>query len=404
MRILVVGAGLGGLLANALLRRKGHDTVLVDHAADFSRGGYVLALWRLGMRPLECLGLAPAITEAGRVVESYAIADRQGVPIRTMSLGRLNAKHGPLVQLHRTRLHQILCGLPENRDVRMSTTVARLDPDRGGVTVGFTSGASDRFDVVIGADGIRSVVRRLALPAEPPPVPFRARGWAFMAPADERTPEGIVELWASGKYVGVYRFSADRCGVYCAIRDDKITAPEPPFQTPSPPAGSDEKRLDLLRGAFSEFGGYIPKLFANLPPAAAVFHDTLSEIKISSIVTDRVALLGDSAHAMLPFGGMGASMAFEDAAVLAEELPVPANGHGAAEASVLKASLRRYEKRRRWRVRSVQFNAWLKGLAMLRTESIPLRWRSTVAVAPDPLFQYGSYQERVLDMLLASTP
>jgi 2-polyprenyl-6-methoxyphenol hydroxylase-like FAD-dependent oxidoreductase len=386
-RVLIVGAGLGGLLANALLRRRGLETVLVDRATDFERGGYVLALWRLGLRPLESVGLGPALQQAGRVVTSYTVADDRGVPLRVMDLAGLNARHGPLLQLHRTRLHALLRELPENRAVRLGTSLAALDQDAGGVSVRFTDGSSERFDAVIGADGVRSAVRRLALPGAAAAAPFGAIGWAFLAPADDSTPDGIVELWSRGRYVGIYRFAEDRCGVYCAMREDLAGA--------SPAEPGDAKRLGLLRRSFAGFGGYIPALLSRLPPADEVFHDSLAEVKIGSAGAGRVTLLGDAAHAMLPFGGMGASMAFEDAVVLSEEI-----GAGGE----LTAALRRYERRRRFRVRSIQWNAWIKGVAMLRAERLPLSWRSAVAVAADPLRRYGSYQERVLDMLLSSSP
>lgn len=390
MRVLIVGAGLGGLLANALLRRQGCETVVAERAADFGRGGYVLALWRLGVRALERAGVGAAVEQAGRVVTAYAVADQRGAPVRTMSLARLNALHGPLLQLHRSRLHAILRELPENRDLRMATLLTALEEDPGGVTVRFSDGAAERFDLVIGADGVRSAVRQLMAPRDASPAPFGAVGWAFLAPADASTPDGIVELWARDRYVGVYRFAEDRCGVYCALRDPQAGA-QWPYR---------DKRLELMRREFSGFGGYVTRLFTDLPPPADVFHDTLAEVNASRWVSGRVALLGDAAHAMLPFGGMGASMAFEDAVVLAEELARA----GTADPGALAQALRRYERRRRWRVRPIQFNAWIKGVAMLRAEALPLRWRAATAIAPDPLFRYDSYQERVLNMLLSSSP
>lgn len=388
MRVLVVGAGLGGLLLDILLRQRGIESTIVERAKDHGRGGYVLALWRVGVRALEEAGLGAAVDEAGRVVETYAVADPRGRLLSEMSLGRLNEKHGALVQLHRRTLHEILRSAPQRSEIRMGTTVTALEEDSGGVTARFDDGTQDRFDAVVGADGIRSTVRRLAFPAHEAPTPFGAVGWSFLAPADERTPEGIVELWSRGKYVGVYRFSKDTCGVYAAIRDPHAGAAYP-----------QGRRIDLLRRSFADFGAYVPKLFENLPDEEAIFHDALSEVKIPRWTTDRIALLGDSAHAMLPFGGMGASMAFEDAVVLAEQLA------GARPASGgIATALRRYERRRRWRVRPIQFNAWVKGLAMFRAERVPVGIRAASAICRDPLMTYGSYQERILDGFLASEP
>lgn len=388
MRVLVVGAGLGGLLLNILLKRQGLDSTVVERASDHGRGGYVLALWQVGLRALEKAGLGAKVNEAGRVVHAYAVADDRGRVRREMSLRRLNERHGALVQLHRRDLHEILRNTPENDDLRMGTCVTALEEDAGGVTVRFDDGTSDRYDVVVGADGIRSSVRRMAFPDHASPSPFGAVGWSFLAPADPTTPEGIVELWGRGKYVGVYRYAKDVCGVYGAIRD--------------PGAGSsapESRRIDLLKRSFVDFRSYIPRLFENLPEDEAIFHDVLGEVKIPRWTTNGVALLGDAAHAMLPFGGMGASMAFEDAVVLAEHLTAARPSDGG-----VAMALRRYERRRRWRVRPIQFNAWLKGLTMFRGDRVPLGLRTASAICRDPLMQYDSYQERVLDGFLASSP
>lgn len=388
MRVLIVGAGLGGLLLDILLRQRGIESTIVERAKDHGRGGYVLALWRVGVRALERAGLGAAVDEAGRVVDTYAVADQRGRVLSEMSLGRLNEKHGALVQLHRRTLQEILRSAPGRSEIRMGATVTALEEDSGGVTVRFDDGTQDRFDAVVGSDGIRSTVRRLAFPEHAAPTPFGAVGWSFLAPADDRTPEGIVELWSRGKYVGVYRFSKDVCGVYGAIRDPNAGSAYPPG-----------RRVELLRRSFADFGGYVPRLFESLPDEEAIFHDALSEVKIPRWTTDRIALLGDSAHAMLPFGGMGASMAFEDAVVLAEYLTVarPATGG-------IATGLKRYERRRKWRVRPIQFNAWMKGLAMFRAERVPVGIRAASAICRDPLMQYGSYQERILDGFLASAP
>ena len=160
-------------------------------------------------------------------------------------------------------------------------------------------------------------------------------------------------------------------------------------------------RRHSLRRAFAGAGGFVPRLLDGVGEVGSIFHHRLEEVVLKRWTRGPVALLGDAAHAMLPFGGMGASMAMEDAVVLVDELAQTARRKGPPHA------LHRYERRRRRRVGMVQLNARLKGAAMLKAGALPLRVRAKLGICPDPVRPFSrrhTWQERVLDGFLSSRP
>lgn len=385
MRALVVGAGIGGLTTALMLRGRGVATDVVERVEHFGDGGYVVALWRNGMRVLEQAGVADRVKEAARVVPAYAIGDEGGRTLGMMALDRLNARHGALVQIHRGELHRVLRDAVGREHIEMGTTVLDLSPDGEGASVVLSNGSRRRYDLVIGADGMRSRIRTMVF-GEHPRL-FGGEGWAFLAPADAQIPEGITELWGAGRYFGIYRFERDRCGVYCASG-----RPRGAMLSPT--------RRHSLRRAFTGAGGFVPRLLDGVGDVGSIFHHRLEEVVMKRWTRGPIALLGDAAHAMLPFGGMGASMAMEDAVVLVDEL-VRSGRRSPPHA------LRRYERRRRRRVSMVQLNARLKGAAMLKAGAFPLRVRTKLGICPDPVRPFSprhTWQERVLDGFLSSSP
>ncbi|WP_394821264.1 FAD-dependent monooxygenase [Pendulispora albinea] len=399
MRVLIAGAGIGGLSLNALLRRGGIDTDLIDHATSWNRPGHALCLFGNGQRILAALGVLGAVRSRAHEIVHYTITDASGAPVRSMDMSLLNERHGSLIQLQRGALHDVLRGIPENADLRLGVGIRAIAQSRSDVEVRFENGEVEWYDAVVGADGIRSRVRQLAFERAPGPRPFGAIGWAYIAKvpavsllrAEERLTaaqieDGILEFWGADRYFGIYPLPGGLFGVYCARA-----------LRPGERALRGPERRDALLASFADFGPLVEQLLAHAPDAASIFHAPLEEVWRATWHANRVGLLGDAAHAMLPFGGMGASMAMEDALVLSEEL----------RQHPVRRAFPRYVRRRVRRVWPVQFNARMKGIAMLRAKHIPLGVRSLQGVMRDPasfIGPYATWQERVLDALISANP
>lgn len=342
MRCLVVGAGIGGVTLALALRRAGFETVVYERAPAPREVGAGIVLWGNAIAVLRSLGVAEAVlAAAGPMGEGELraadgrVLSRQRVALWDRALGETSAT------LHRAELLEILLAALPGAPVRFGHECVEVVPGPERVALRFANGVRDEGDVVIGADGIHSAVRR-ALVDEPPPRYAGYTCWrAVVSVPETLVPEGYVcETWGRGRRFGWLRLARGR--VYW-------------FATVDAPAGGHDASpgaaLEELARGFAGWWGPIPALIAATEPERLLRNDILDRPPRQGLGRGRVTLLGDAAHPTTPNIGQGACLAIEDAAVLAREL-----GRGAAE-----AALRRYEELRRARTAEIVRFSWRLG-------------------------------------------
>lgn len=330
MKALVVGGGLGGLTAATALARAGHAVTLLEQAERFAPLGAGIVLAPNALAVLATLGVD--LTPRGHPLAALEIARADGTLLQRIDTARLAVRHGPTLALERPALHEVLLdAVPASVALHTSSTLASLTPSSDGVEVGWDGprGVShDRFDVVIGADGIHSSVR-LRLYGE---LPLRYSGTTcFRGVLTDFPLAHSVEAWGGRSRVGIVPVRGDRA-YYFLVR-------EAPRRAPAPAS------LDELRSAFAGFAGAPGRLIAALRELPPLHHD-LEELDRPLWGKGRVLLLGDAAHALTPNQGQGAAMAIEDAVVLAATLREGIEG-----------ACKRYAARRHARVRRVQLDS-----------------------------------------------
>lgn len=353
--VLVVGGGIGGLVAARALARAGVDVVVVERAPELRAQGAGIALGANAMRALRGLGIGDAIAAHGRPLAAAALTDATGRVLSAADLDDIAAKYGTSYAIHRRALHDCLVdGLTvagANVQIRCGTSPSAIEARSDGlVDVVFTDGPPVRARAVIGADGLRSTVRTIVFGAnEPSYAGYTCWRWTGPVPGMSARP---VEMWGRGTRVGIVPLVGD--DVYTFL---VATAPR---GTPLDPANA---RVGHVRELFADFSGDTPRLLAAMgDDDDRVMHHDIEEIEQTPWTKGAVALLGDAAHAMTPNYGQGAAMAIEDAVVLARELVAH---HDVATA------LRTYEQRRRPRVDAIQRGARRLGAVA--------HWRSPVA-------------------------
>ncbi|MFB9235412.1 FAD-dependent monooxygenase [Plantactinospora siamensis] len=302
---VVVGGGIGGLSAALALRRAGWDVQVFERAPELREVGAGLSLLANGLRGLAALGLGDAVRGGGQRTAPAGLRRPDGRWLSRVDGGDLDRALGTTaVGLHRATLHGILRGALPASALRTGVTVLDVDPaGRVDHSSGGTTG-STRADLIVAADGIRSVVRSRLWPATVP----RYSGsttWRAVIPWPDPLPVAVT--WGPGTEFGTVPIGADQMYWYGAF---------------NAPAG--ERAEDELAAARARFGGWhdpIPALLAATPPAA-VLRDDLYYLDppLPTYVRDRVVLLGDAAHAMTPHLGQGANQAIEDAVVLGAAL------------------------------------------------------------------------------------
>jgi 2-polyprenyl-6-methoxyphenol hydroxylase-like FAD-dependent oxidoreductase len=375
-RILIVGAGIGGLTLAAALRQHGLTSTVVERAASVVSVGAGIGLGPNAMAILHRLGTGAPIAAAGRAVSELRITDEAGRLLQRLDLAHASRHFGgQTIALHRATLQDAL--LQPVRDlVRTNTTVTTVEPRGRSVAATLSDGSRDEYDLLVGADGIRSAVRRMVFDATAP----RYAGytsWRFVVPLPRPLPDS-TEMWGRGCRLGLVPIGDGLLYGFAVLN------------RPAGAADAPEDRLARLKAAFGGFGGPAPDVLRLITVPEQLIHADIEEVTLRRWVRGPVALLGDAAHAMTPNLGQGAGMAIEDAFVLATLL---ANSRSTDQA------LARYQAQRMRRVREVQHAA--------RRVGWMAQWSGRPAVALRSLLLRSlpdRLNERTIERLLAASP
>lgn len=341
-RVAIVGGGLGGLAAAAFLHQAGVPAVVYEQARQLREVGAGIMVPPNGARMLRRLGVLGAFRErAVRLDTGWEFRRwEDGRVLSAVDLAASAARRygDDMYTVHRADLlDSVKCAVPADA-VRLGKRLDACSVSANGVRLDFADGERAEADVLIGADGIHSVIRAALTEPAPPAhsgmCAFRALVPAAAAPDLARRPAQVVWL-GPGRHVVHYPVSAGEMINLVAI------APAGDYVTESWTATATVEEF------LAEFEGWDDRLL-NLIKAAGTpgRWALLMRQPLPWWTRDRVTLLGDAAHPMLPFLGQGAAQAFEDAAVLAHCL--------AANQGNPALALRRYESGRLARASQVQ--------------------------------------------------
>ena len=301
-RILVVGAGLAGLALARTLRQAGFVPQLIEREAGWKDVGTGMYLPANGVRALRALGLEQAVAARGAQIPRQRLLNHRGDLLADIDLHQLWGDVGPCLALARGDLHQVL---REGVPVRMGRTVGSLERLDGPVGVSFEDGSGGDFDLVVGADGLRSSVRRLAVDPRPP-VPVGQHSWRFLAACPSEVTTWTVML---GRETSFLTVPVGGGLVYCYADSTTNSA-----------TGGGERDRDpvgWLRERFAGFAAPVPQLLDQLEDPATIHVAQIEQVAEECWGRGAVVLVGDGAHGMSPNMAQGASLAFEDAQVLA---------------------------------------------------------------------------------------
>lgn len=323
--IIVIGGGIGGLATAIALRRAGFDVAVFERVPTLQAVGAGLTLWPNASKALGQLGLSEALAAISVPNRDSEIRTWDGRRLSLIPPDELIKRFGaPLIAVHRADLQGSLLDALGAKQPHLGARCVGIDADGAGVTARFADGRVVRGNVLIGADGLHSVVRARLFGDQPPHYAgYTAWRGVTTFPA-ERVVSG--ESQGAGQRFGIVRLDSGR--VYW-------------FATASLPEGGDDppdQRQATLLARFAGWHAPIAEVIAATDEAAILRNDIYDRDPLPRWGRGRVTLLGDAAHPMTPNLGQGACQAIEDAVVLAKCL------HAAPD---LTAGLRAYETRRR---------------------------------------------------------
>jgi salicylate hydroxylase len=346
LRAVIVGGGIGGTAAAVALARAGIDVQVYEQARELTEVGAGVSLAPNGLRMLDRLGVAEEVARLGARHVSTQLRLADGRPARHEP--HQFAQPGRNVGIHRADLLAVLAEQLPPGTVRTGHRCTDFSQDADGATVGFANGASARADVVIGADGIHSVLQGFVVePAEP--VFSGVVAYRGLVASVAGYPADTMRMWVGeSKHFLVFPVRAGELLNYVGFVQSATSVRE------SWSAAGDPAALAAHFASWDQVIGDVIAAIAG-PGGSGFQWGMYDRAPLPRWSSGRLTLLGDAAHPMLPHLGQGVNQALEDAVALAALL-----GACPSPAGVPRA-LAAYEELRRDRTARVQVGSRRNG-------------------------------------------
>jgi 2-polyprenyl-6-methoxyphenol hydroxylase-like FAD-dependent oxidoreductase len=330
VRILIVGAGIAGPTLAYWLRQYGFTPTLIEQAPAPRIGGYVIDFWGIGYDVAESMGIRPLLERDAYRIDEVRLVDSTGKRIAGFDAEVFRAVAGshflslPRGDLAR-RLYESVDGCIETM---FDQTITGIDQDSRGVTVAFEHGKPRQFELVIGADGLHSQVRRVAFDEAMQCERFLGYYTAAFSATDypHRDERAYVCYTIPGAQVARYALRDDRSAFFFI------------FAQPEPLGRAHDllEQKHLLQERFAGRGWECDEILHALDGSNDLYFDAVAQTRLSRWCAGRVALVGDAAYAPSLLAGQGAALAMAGAYVLANALHRAAGDHEIAFAEYQK--------------------------------------------------------------------
>ncbi|MGX7728596.1 FAD-dependent monooxygenase [Rhodococcus sp. 2H158] len=328
--VLISGAGLAGPALAYWLARKGFSVTVVERSPHPREGGQAVDVRGVALEVIDRMGLGARVRAARTRTRGMSMLDGNGNELFrseevAFSSGRLDSED---VELLREDLTAMLYEVTEERaEYLFGDSITALRQDAGGVRVEFESGTVRTFDAVVGADGMHSVVRRLAFGPEQRFVEHLGRYLAIFPTANFLGLDHW-QLWFQDAPSGTG-------GAVYPVHDNAELRVTVGFT--SGPLTYDHRDIELQKQMVAErlagLAWEIPALLRAMAGAPDFYFDAMAQIRMDRWFTGRVALVGDAGYCTSVLSGQGTSLALVGAYVLAEEMGRPGADHVTAFAA-----------------------------------------------------------------------
>jgi 2-polyprenyl-6-methoxyphenol hydroxylase-like FAD-dependent oxidoreductase len=350
-RILVVGGGVGGLTAATTFAQRGVEVVLIERRPAFDVPGVGLGQPANALRVYDALGVLDEILTSGFIYDHMNIFDpnRQLIAKHTFLLG--DALIPAFCALSRLRLHEILLAAVQRAgvEVRLGLTASQIYEENERVSVRFSNGQNDTFDLLAGFDGIRSETRLHLVGTAFVPRPSGFGAWRVQVPRYDDV-QGMEFLQGVGSKTGAMPLNNNLMYLF-HIRPE---APDAVFER--------RDYANLFKERLAQYGSYVAETASSLGASSDIVYSPIEPMMLPwPWFRGRVVIGGDAAHVFAPHLTQGAAMAAEDAYILANEVLI--------EGAPIDRSLMRYSRKRYARCAFVYNFArqWLDDEQSIRT-------------------------------------
>jgi 2-polyprenyl-6-methoxyphenol hydroxylase-like FAD-dependent oxidoreductase len=299
MKIAIIGGGIGGLTTALALKQSGKEVTIYESAPEIKPVGAGIVMASNAMQVFDKLGVRRKIENAGCKISDIKITDAQLNTLSATNLAKFEEKYGVYnVAIHRADLQKILANEIGFENIQLSKRLSKIEKG-GDFKITFEDDTFVNADVIIGADGIKSIVRQ-QLFGIGHIRDSKQRCWRGVSEFDwtSKYNQEAFEAWGNGRRFGFVKIS-DTKVYWFAVIDEALM--------------KDNQDITEL---FKDFHPEILKIISETPKNDIIFNDIIDLQPISRWQTDKACLIGDAAHATTPNMGQGACQAVEDAYVL----------------------------------------------------------------------------------------
>ncbi|MEO8757824.1 MAG: FAD-dependent monooxygenase [Devosia sp.] len=384
MKAIICGAGIAGLAAANELVRIGWDIVMVEKAPARRHGGYMIDFFGPGYDAAEANGMLGALSGRAYDIEGIELVNADGSRQSWTSYELFRKSVGGRVfSLLRGDIEDVLFeALPENIDLRFSTTIETVHSLDGGVDVTLSDGTRIKGDLLLGADGIHSHVRALLFGGGTDFVRdlgFRVVAYVFQSEQVRKAvADRFVMISVPNRQVGIYNIREGGCTAFFVWRGAESLA--------------DARQA--LAARFGDLGWVVPATLAGVPDRSEIYADLTGQVIMPNWHKGRALLIGDAAFAVSLLAGQEASLAIGAAHALADALDKNADPDAALDAyeAMLRPEVEKKQaagrRTAKWFVPSTPLQIWIRAVVMNLT-TIPLLSRiveSFIATSPKGIF------------------
>ncbi len=311
--ILISGAGISGLTLAYWLKERGFSPTVIEKRPNLNNRGYMLDFFGSGYDVAERMGITEQLQEKTRQypMTKLQFVDRNGKPRAKIDVVKfrkfLGGKYFPLM---RGDLETVIYeAIKDEARIRFGVSATRLEVQNEAVEVELSDGKVERYDLVIGADGIHSNIRKLMWGDEDQFKRFL--GFYVACSVIDNffdTQNTFLGHFEPKLQASVYSIGGNKLATFFAFKSEKINA------------RGRKEQMEFLESRLANLGWVIPQLLAGTKKADDLFFDEAAQIELPEWHKSRVALVGDACQCLTLLAGQGASMGMAGAYMLADEL------------------------------------------------------------------------------------
>ena len=307
LKVIISGAGIGGLALAHWLGRIGATTIIVERAPRFQALGHYISLKGNGVEMVRRMGILDACEARAAPIEEVYFYTKARRLLRSERTAVLAKALGGYILFRRADLQAALYDLVRERvDIRFDAEIQEVHPVAAGVDVRLSDGRVERLDLLVGADGIHSRVRGLVF-GQHFERPLGGHYIAISQTLRHGLPAVVHSYLGTGRMVNLFSVAPDSVSAVVYVG---ASAGSPPHHDPV-------AMRDYLLATCAGFPEEVLRVLGNLGANDFVFSDAIAQVEMPRITDGHCALIGDAAHCPTFLSGMGSSLALQDAHILA---------------------------------------------------------------------------------------